>query len=69
MVNWFITVFLTQRSAFKIIGTNCENIDLSAGFLAAKETANSSIWRFRAELALYTKKVKNKPVKKKEMAN
>ncbi len=39
---------------------NCKNIDLSAGFFPTKSPANSSIWIFPAELALYKVKTKQR---------
>ena len=54
---WF---YLTKRYAFKIIGYNCEFIDLSACFRSNKAPANSSIWRYRAKFALYKVKTKQR---------
>ena len=49
-----------ERNAFKIIGYNCEFIDLPAGLYINKAPANSPIWRFRAELVLYEIKTKQR---------
>ena len=57
---WTGSPGLIWRSAFKIIGYNCEFIDLSACCNLNKAPSNSSIWRFRAELSLYKVKTKQR---------
>jgi hypothetical protein len=50
---WFTKVLFDGEKRLQAHGVNCEFIDLSADFDIIKAAANSSICRFRAELALH----------------
>ncbi len=59
---WFTTVLFYREKRLQAHCVNCKFIDLSADFHVTKDSSNSSICRFRAELAL--NKVKTKQRKK-----